>query len=84
MECKCWPESYGNAVFVARRLHEILLLPCEWDSRARDRHYIVKQWSLLGEKILDQKNVAYQALVDKTKYIYLHFNINLGLIKISV
>jgi len=81
---KCWPESCGNAVFAARRLYEILLLSCEWDSRVRDRHYHIKQWSLQGEKILDWKNVAHQVLVDKTKIYLPPLQHKLGLIKISV
>jgi hypothetical protein len=57
---------------------------CEWDSRARDRHYHVKQWPLRGETILGQKNVAHRNLVNKTKvYLPLH-HIQLGLIKIFV
>jgi hypothetical protein len=44
---------------------------CESDSRARDRHDHLKQWSLRGETILFQKDVAHRALLDKT--IYLHF-----------
>jgi hypothetical protein len=43
---------------------------CERYSRARDRHYHVKQWPLRGEIILGQKNVAHRDLVEKTK-IYL-------------
>jgi len=58
--------------------------PCEWDSRARERHCHVKQWPLRGEMILDQKNVAHRTLLDKTKIYLPPLHIKLGLIKIFV
>jgi hypothetical protein len=53
-------------------------------SRARERHYHVQQWQLQGEEILNEKNVAHRASVDKTKIYLPPLRTKLGLIKIFV
>jgi len=50
----------------------------------RDRHYYEKQWTLRGETILGQKNIAHRALVDKLKIYLPPLHLKLGLIKIFV
>lgn len=56
----------------------------ELTNQVRDRHYHVKQWPLWGEAIVDQKNIAYRALVDKLKIYLAPLHIQLGLTKTSV
>jgi hypothetical protein len=41
---------------------------CEWDSRARLSHYVVKQWSKRKQHIPGQKNIIHPALVDREKF----------------
>ena len=81
VEHMCRPESCGIADWAARRLYDVL---CEWNSRARDRHYYVKKWPLQGEMIQGEKNVAHRALVDKTKIYLPQLHIELGLINMFV
>jgi len=63
---------------------KIFCFLCEWDRRARDRHYHVKQWLLWAETILDQKNVTQWALVNKIKIYLSPLHIKLGVNKISL
>lgn len=54
---------------------------CEWDSRARDSHYVRKHWPPRKDLVPGQKNVAHEPLVDK-KNIYLPpLHIKLGLMR---
>ncbi|GBN32561.1 hypothetical protein AVEN_256007-1 [Araneus ventricosus] len=54
---------------------------CEWDSRSRDKHYIVRKWSRRETFTPGLKNVVQDPLVP-TENIYLPpLHIKLGLIK---
>ncbi len=53
---------------------------CEWDSRAKDQHYVRKDWPLRVNDIPGCKNIAFDALVDKKKIITPLHN-KLGLFK---
>lgn len=53
---------------------------CEWDSRAKDQHYVRKDWPLRVNDIPGCKNIAFGALVDK-KIIIPPLHIKLGLFK---
>ena len=54
---------------------------CEWDSRARDVHYVTKNWPLRSSLIPGQKNVLHGPLVDPQKVILPPLHIKLGLMK---
>ena len=55
-------------------------LLCEWDSRARQSHYVVKNWPA---RVLTQgeKNVVHESLVDGTKVYLPLLHIKSGLMK---
>lgn len=57
---------------------------CEWDSRARDRHYQQQKWPLRSDMIPGKKNVSNEPLVLKEKNFLPPLHIKLGLIKIFV
>ncbi|XP_053968164.1 uncharacterized protein LOC128869618 [Anastrepha ludens] len=54
---------------------------CEWDSRARDKHYKVKAWPKRKEFIPGAKNVSSKPLVDSNDIILPPLHIKLGLMK---
>ena len=54
---------------------------CEWDSRARQSHYIQKNWPLRDELIPAKKSVSHHPLVDPKKVLLPPLHIKLGLIK---
>lgn len=54
---------------------------CEWDSRARNLHYIQKEWPLRERLVPGQKNVQRDALVDPNLVLLPPLHIKLGLIK---
>nr|CAH7753306.1 unnamed protein product [Callosobruchus chinensis] len=54
---------------------------CEWDSRARDKHYTVRNWPLRENFTPGQKNVANDPLVPKENIYLPPLHIKLGLIK---
>ncbi|GBN85247.1 hypothetical protein AVEN_166061-1 [Araneus ventricosus] len=54
---------------------------CEWDSRARDKHYIVRKWPRRETFTPGQKNVAHDPLVPKENIYLPPLYIKLGLIK---
>lgn len=54
---------------------------CEWDSRARDRHYIQKEWPLRQSLIPGVKNVTSEPLIDPKNIFLPPLHIKLGLIK---
>jgi hypothetical protein len=54
---------------------------CEWDSRARDKHYIIRNWPLRESFTPGQKNVAHDSLVPKENIYLPPLHIKLGLIK---
>jgi hypothetical protein len=50
---------------------------CEWDSRAKAKHWTEKVWPSRTLKV-GEKNVHFESLVDPKKYSYLHFTSNLA------
>lgn len=54
---------------------------CEWDSRARTHHFIVKQWPERVRYEIGHKNVVNQPLVDPKNIILPPLHIKLGLCK---
>lgn len=54
---------------------------CEWDSRARDRHYVQKEWPLRQALSPGLKNVTNEPLVDPKKVLLPPLHIKLGLMK---
>lgn len=54
---------------------------CEWDSRAKAKHYQQKEWSSRAENVPGSKNIEHPALVDKTKILLPPLHIKLGLMK---
>ncbi|KAI6660741.1 hypothetical protein LOD99_10248 [Oopsacas minuta] len=54
---------------------------CEWDSRARQSHYIVKEWSLRHQLTAGTKSVSCQSLVNPEKILLPPLHIKLGLMK---
>jgi hypothetical protein len=54
---------------------------CEWDSRARDKHYSVKHWKKRQKLTPGERNVVHDPLVDAVKVFLLPLNIKLGLVK---
>jgi hypothetical protein len=54
---------------------------CDWDSRARLSHYVVKQWPKRKQHIPGQKNIIHPALVDREKKCLPPLHIKLGLMK---
>jgi hypothetical protein len=54
---------------------------CEWDSRAKDKHYKVKDWPMRENSVLGEKYVRSQRLVDKDKIVLPPLNIILGFMK---
>ncbi|GBN16426.1 hypothetical protein AVEN_126509-1 [Araneus ventricosus] len=54
---------------------------CEWGSRARDKHYIVRKWPRRQTFIPGQKNVVHDPLVPKENIYFPPLHIKLGFIK---
>ncbi|KAI6648233.1 hypothetical protein LOD99_12042 [Oopsacas minuta] len=54
---------------------------CEWDSRARQSHYIVKEWPLRHQLTAGTKSVSCQSLVNPEKILLPPLHIKLGLMK---
>lgn len=54
---------------------------CKWDSRARDEHYVKKDWPERINYTIGQENVKFDPLVKKDKIILPPLHIKLGLIK---
>jgi hypothetical protein len=54
---------------------------CEWDSRAREKHWQVKNWPKRTAFISGIKNIIHQPLVDSQKIIMPPLHIKLGLMK---
>lgn len=54
---------------------------CLWDSRADDRHYIVKDWPQREEWVLGKNNILFKALVDRHKILLPPLHIKLGMMK---
>ncbi|KAI6650048.1 hypothetical protein LOD99_6263 [Oopsacas minuta] len=56
-------------------------LLCEWDSRARQSHCIVKEWPLRHQLTAGTKSVSSQSLVNPEKILLAPLHIKLGLMK---
>jgi hypothetical protein len=54
---------------------------CEWNSRAKDKHYEIKDWSMGENSAPGRKYVRNQQLVDKDKILLPPLHIKLGLMK---
>jgi len=52
---------------------------CKWDSRARDEHYVQKNWPDRENFTIGQDNVKYKPLISKNKIILPPLHIKLGL-----
>ena len=54
---------------------------CEWDSRAKESHYIQKDWPLRDKLIPAKKSISYHPLVDPKMVLLPPLHIKLGHIK---
>lgn len=54
---------------------------CEWDSRARDKHYELKMWPIRQSLEPGEKNVLHHPLAPQNKIILPPLHIKLGLMK---
>jgi hypothetical protein len=54
---------------------------CEWDSRAREKHWTTKEWSKRKNLITGTKNVIRASLVDPQEVLLPPLRIKLGVIK---
>lgn len=54
---------------------------CEWDSRARDRHWSTKHWPARKTLTPGEKNILHKTLVDPKKILLPPLHIKLGLMK---
>ncbi|CAK8697066.1 unnamed protein product [Clavelina lepadiformis] len=54
---------------------------CEWDSRAKDSHYIKKDWHFRQSLTPGEKNVLHPPLVESNKILLPPLHIKLGLVK---
>ena len=54
---------------------------CEWDSRARESHYVTKVWPQRKSLETRKKNVQHSPLVDSKKTLLPPLHIKLGLMK---
>ena len=50
-----------------------------WDSRADDRYYIQRDWSVRENMVLGQHNIMQEQLVNRDQIILLPLYINIGL-----
>ena len=57
---------------------------CEWDSRAKDKHYKIKGWPKRENSLPGEKYVRTEPLVDKNKILLPPLHITLGLMNIFV
>ena len=54
---------------------------CEWDSRAKASHYVVRDWPLRQRLEPGSKNVLYPSLVEPSKILLPPLHVKLGLMK---
>ena len=69
--------STGSTIWI----HKISMFFCLWDSRAKDQHYVKKDWSLRTELKPGDDNVMANPLVPRDKIIFPPLHIKLGLMK---
>ena len=53
----------------------------EFDSRAKGKHYKIKNWPILDNSVSGERSVKNQPLVDRDKILLPPLHIKLGLIK---
>jgi len=54
---------------------------CEWDSRARDKHWTQRQWPVRNNLIVEDNNILRSNLVDPKNILLTPLHIKLGLMK---
>lgn len=54
---------------------------CMWDSRATEKHYLVKDWPMRSEFVAGQSNVKYSPLINPQNVLLPPLHIKLGLMK---
>ena len=54
---------------------------CLWDSRAKDRHWIQKEWQVRESLQVGQNNIIHEPLVEREKIVFPPLHIKLGLMK---
>lgn len=54
---------------------------CKWDSRAREKHYIKKDWPLRKNLEPGSKNILKSSLIPANKVLFPPLHIKLGLVK---
>ena len=54
---------------------------CLWDSQARDKHWIQREWPKRNSLIVGEANVINEPLIDRNKVIFPPLHIKLGLMK---
>ena len=54
---------------------------CYWDSRARDKHWVQKDWRIREHLLVGEQNIVNEALVSRGKIIFPPLHIELGLMK---
>ena len=54
---------------------------CLWDSRAKDRHWIQKEWQVRESLQVGQNNIIHEPLVQHEKIVFPPLHIKLGLMK---
>ena len=54
---------------------------CQWDSRARDQHWVKKDWPTREKLEVGKQNVINEPLVDRKKIVFPPLHIKLGLMK---
>ncbi|GBP88774.1 hypothetical protein EVAR_65373_1 [Eumeta japonica] len=77
---KCQSKSCSNVNWTTRRIYQILLLLCKWDSHAREKHYVVKTGPKRMSLIPGVKNIK-EPLVQSEKIFLPPIHIKLGLMK---
>jgi hypothetical protein len=51
---------------------------CDRDSRARDKHYKIKDWSMTENSVPGEMGVTNLPLFDKERFYYHHHTVNWG------
>ncbi|XP_076804684.1 uncharacterized protein LOC143448723 [Clavelina lepadiformis] len=54
---------------------------CMWDSRARDQHWVERNWPPRSDLKPGDPNILHETLVDREKIIFPHLHIKLGLMR---
>ena len=54
---------------------------CLWNSRAKEQHWIKKEWPVREQMVPGEKNIQAQLLVEKSKIVFPPLHIKLGVMK---